>query len=168
MKSLLWFVFGIASGFVLSHLVDKDPRGQKVLGEIDARISEFTDRMSDAYHEQEARFSGTTEGATPLTAPEPAPATAYTPVTPTAPVTAPEPTQAPELSPAPAPAPELTLAPAPTPEPTAPAPDATDAPGYPVPTPKDIAEHTTVPPVSALADPDPDAVARSESTDPSI
>lgn len=104
MKSLLWFVLGIASGFVLSHLVDKDPRGQKVLSEIDSRISEFTDRMSDAYHEQEARFSGT-DNSSPLPAPEP------------------------------------TITP-----------DDTDAPGYPVPTPKDVAEHTTVPQVSALAD----------------
>lgn len=115
MKSLAWFVLGIVSGFVLSHLVDKDPRGQKVLGEIDARISEFTDRMSDAYHEQEARFSDT-EGASAPGGPEA----------------------------------------------TAAAPDATpDAPGYPVPTPKDVAEHTTVPQVSALADADG---AHSEST----
>ena len=58
MKNLLWFVFGIAGGFVLAHLVNKDPRGHELLAEVDARITEFTDRMGDAYREQEARFTG--------------------------------------------------------------------------------------------------------------
>ncbi|MEZ3160247.1 ATPase [Microbacterium sp. BWT-B31] len=58
MKNLLWFVFGIAGGFVLAHLVNKDPRGREALAELDSRITEFTDRMSNAYREQEARFSG--------------------------------------------------------------------------------------------------------------
>ena len=58
MKNLLWFLFGIAGGFVLAHLVDKDPRGHEILADVDARITEFTDRMGDAYREQEARFSG--------------------------------------------------------------------------------------------------------------
>ena len=58
MKNLLWFLFGIAGGFVLAHLVNKDPRGHEVLAEVDARITEFTDRIGDAYREQEARISG--------------------------------------------------------------------------------------------------------------
>jgi len=58
MKNLLWFLFGIAGGFVLAHLVNKDPRGHELLADVDARITEFTDRMGDAYREQEARFSG--------------------------------------------------------------------------------------------------------------
>ncbi len=58
MKNLLWFLLGIAGGFVLAHLVNKDPRGHEVLAEVDARITEFTDRMGDAYREQEARFAG--------------------------------------------------------------------------------------------------------------
>jgi hypothetical protein len=56
-KKVLWFLVGIAGGFVLAHLVDKDPRGHDLLAQVDARISEFTDRMSAAYHEQEARFT---------------------------------------------------------------------------------------------------------------
>ena len=56
MKNLLWFVLGTVAGFVLAHLVDKDPRGHEVLAEIDARITEFTDRMSDAYRDQQARL----------------------------------------------------------------------------------------------------------------
>ncbi|MDT0143599.1 ATPase [Microbacterium sp. PRC9] len=58
MKNLLWFLLGIAGGFVLAHLVNKDPRGHEILADVDARITEFTDRMGDAYREQEARFAG--------------------------------------------------------------------------------------------------------------
>ncbi|WP_396656451.1 hypothetical protein [Microbacterium sp.] len=57
MKSLFWFLLGIAGGFVAAHLLDKDPRGHELLAEVDARISAFTDRMADAYHEQEARIA---------------------------------------------------------------------------------------------------------------
>ena len=55
---LLWFLLGIAGGFVLAHLVNKDPRGHEILAEVDARITEFTDRIGDAYREQESRFAG--------------------------------------------------------------------------------------------------------------
>lgn len=56
-KSLVWFALGIAGGFVAAHLVNKDPRGQELLAQLDSRIGEFTDHMSDAYHEQETRLS---------------------------------------------------------------------------------------------------------------
>ena len=58
MKNLVWFLFGIAGGFVVAHLVNKDPRGHELLAEVDARITEFTDRIGDSYREQEARISG--------------------------------------------------------------------------------------------------------------
>lgn len=56
-KSLVWFALGIAGGFVAAHLVNKDPRGQELFAQLDARIGEFTDRMTDAYHAQETRLS---------------------------------------------------------------------------------------------------------------
>ncbi len=56
MSKVFWFVLGIAGGFVLAHLVDKDPRGHDLLADVDARISEFTDRIGDAYREQQARL----------------------------------------------------------------------------------------------------------------
>ncbi|MDQ1136640.1 hypothetical protein QE410_001439 [Microbacterium sp. SORGH_AS 1204] len=56
-KSLVWFALGIAGGFVAAHLVNKDPRGQELFAQLDARIGEFTDHMSDAYHQQETRLS---------------------------------------------------------------------------------------------------------------
>lgn len=58
MKNVLWFLLGIAGGFVVAHLMNKDPRGHELLAEVDARITEFTDRIGDAYREQEARMTG--------------------------------------------------------------------------------------------------------------
>lgn len=54
MKKLVWFLLGVISGFVLAHLVNKDPRGHEVLAEVDARITEFTDKMTEAYRAEEA------------------------------------------------------------------------------------------------------------------
>ncbi|KJL35734.1 MULTISPECIES: ATPase [Microbacterium] len=59
MKNVLWFVLGAAAGFVVAHVVNKDPRGHEVLADIDARITEFTERVTDAYREQQARFGET-------------------------------------------------------------------------------------------------------------
>ncbi|WP_238707101.1 ATPase [Microbacterium lushaniae] len=57
-KNVLWFVLGVAGGFAAAHLMNKDPRGHEVLAQVDARITEFTDRLGVAYREQEARFAG--------------------------------------------------------------------------------------------------------------
>ncbi len=62
MKTFVWFLLGIAGGFIAAHLINKDPRGHELLAEVDARIAEFTDRMSDAYREQESRFDGFVDG----------------------------------------------------------------------------------------------------------
>ena len=63
MKTLVWFLFGVAGGFVVAHFMNKDPRGHEILADVDARITEFTDRIADAYREQEARFAGLVEDA---------------------------------------------------------------------------------------------------------
>jgi uncharacterized protein YjbJ (UPF0337 family) len=63
MRNLLWFLLGVIGGFVAAHLLNKDPRGHEVLAEVDARITEFTDRIGDAYREQEARMSGIVDSA---------------------------------------------------------------------------------------------------------
>ena len=57
MKNLVWFVLGTGAGFVLAHMVNKDPRGHELLAEIDARIGEFTDRIGDAYRDQQNRLN---------------------------------------------------------------------------------------------------------------
>ena len=74
MKSFVWFVLGVIGGFVAAHYVNKDPRGRDALAELDARISEFTDRMTDAYHAQEATFAGATGEVREAVAAEAAPA----------------------------------------------------------------------------------------------
>ena len=61
MKTFVWFVFGVAGGFVLAHLVNKDPRGHELLAQVDAGIAEFTDRIGDAYREQEAQLTDPAE-----------------------------------------------------------------------------------------------------------
>lgn len=63
MKNVFWFVLGIVGGFVAAHIVNKDPRGHELLAEVDARISEFTDRIGDAYREQEAQIADLTAKA---------------------------------------------------------------------------------------------------------
>ncbi|WEG10497.1 hypothetical protein PU630_08155 [Microbacterium horticulturae] len=65
MKSLVLFAFGTACGFVLAHVMNKDPRGHEVLAAVDARITEFTDRMGDAYRQEEARLAGAPAGEEP-------------------------------------------------------------------------------------------------------
>ena len=57
MRNALWFTAGAAAGFVLAHVMNRDPRGHEVLAEIDARITEFTDRITDAYRDQRARLT---------------------------------------------------------------------------------------------------------------
>ncbi|WP_309129275.1 hypothetical protein [Microbacterium sp.] len=57
MKNMLWFLIGVIGGFVAAHFMNKDPRGQELLADVDARISEFTSILGDAYRQQEARLS---------------------------------------------------------------------------------------------------------------
>lgn len=57
MKNVLWFLMGVIGGFVAAHFMNKDPRGQEIFADIDARISEFTAILGDAYRQQEARLS---------------------------------------------------------------------------------------------------------------
>lgn len=55
MKNVAWFLFGIISGFVAAHFMNKDPRGHELLASINSRISGFTGTMSEAYHAEVAR-----------------------------------------------------------------------------------------------------------------
>ena len=68
MKNVVWFLLGVAGGFVAAHVVNKDPRGHELLAEVDSRIGEFTDRMGDAYREQEARIPGIVESVADVAA----------------------------------------------------------------------------------------------------
>ena len=63
MKKLIWFLLGIIAGFIAAHVINKDPRGSAALAEVDARITEFTERMGDAYREQESTLSAIVDDA---------------------------------------------------------------------------------------------------------
>lgn len=61
MKNLQWFLIGVIGGFVAAHFMNKDPRGHDLLADVDARISEFTGILSDAYRDQETRLFSNTD-----------------------------------------------------------------------------------------------------------
>ncbi|MFB7250723.1 hypothetical protein [Microbacterium sp. NPDC056234] len=61
MKKLLWFLIGVISGFIAAHFMSKDPRGQDMLAEVDARITGFTAILGDAYRAEEARLAQSDE-----------------------------------------------------------------------------------------------------------
>ena len=63
MKSLFWFLIGIAGGFAAAHVINKNPTGHELLAEVDARIGEFTDRIGEAYRGQEAKLDDFVGGA---------------------------------------------------------------------------------------------------------
>ncbi|WCM54682.1 hypothetical protein [Microbacterium sp. EF45047] len=71
MKNVLWFLIGVIGGFVAAHFMNKDPRGQELFAEIDARIAEFTGILGEAYRAQEARL---TDAPAPASAPAVTPA----------------------------------------------------------------------------------------------
>ena len=56
MKNVLWFLIGVIGGFVAAHFMNKDPRGHDILADVDARITEFTAILGDAFRDQEAKF----------------------------------------------------------------------------------------------------------------
>ncbi|WP_194419588.1 hypothetical protein [Microbacterium abyssi] len=56
MKTFLWFLIGVIGGFIAAHFMNKDPRGHDLLADVDARITEFTAILGDAYRDQEARL----------------------------------------------------------------------------------------------------------------
>lgn len=61
MKNLLWLLIGVIGGFVAALFMNKDPRGQEIFADIDARITEFTAILGDAYRAEEARLSDATD-----------------------------------------------------------------------------------------------------------
>ncbi len=57
MKNLLWLLIGVVGGFVAAHFLNKDPRANEVLRDIDERISEIGHTISEAYYEREATLA---------------------------------------------------------------------------------------------------------------
>ncbi|MGO2659766.1 hypothetical protein [Mycetocola reblochoni] len=56
MKNAVWLIVGIVTGFVVAHQVNKSHAGHEFFAELDGRIREFTDSVSDAYNRREAEL----------------------------------------------------------------------------------------------------------------
>ncbi len=57
MKNGHWFLIGVVSGLVAAHFLNKDPRATEVLRDIDQRINEIGQTISEAYHERDATLT---------------------------------------------------------------------------------------------------------------
>jgi hypothetical protein len=62
-KSVLWFVAGIAAGFVVAHQVNQTAEGRKFFESVDAKARAFGQAIAEGYHERDAelRAAGTDE-----------------------------------------------------------------------------------------------------------
>jgi hypothetical protein len=56
MKRLVWFIVGIAVGFVLAHVVAGNPKGKRFFDEVDTRAHEFSAAVVEGYKEREAEL----------------------------------------------------------------------------------------------------------------
>jgi hypothetical protein len=56
MKKALWFVLGVALGFVVAQRVAGTGPGQERLGTLDARAREFGKTVADAYRARQAEL----------------------------------------------------------------------------------------------------------------
>lgn len=56
MKSILWFVVGIAAGFVVAHQLNQTNQGREFFSSIDAKAKAFGKAVAEGYHEREAEL----------------------------------------------------------------------------------------------------------------
>ncbi len=56
MKSVLWFVAGIAAGFVVAHQVNQTTEGRRFFASIDAKAKAFGQAIAEGYHERDAEL----------------------------------------------------------------------------------------------------------------
>jgi hypothetical protein len=56
MKNFIWFVVGIATGFVIAHEANKTQQGKAFFSDLDAKAREFGEAISDGYRQREAEL----------------------------------------------------------------------------------------------------------------
>ncbi|WP_173924149.1 hypothetical protein [Agromyces sp. Marseille-P2726] len=56
MKSILWFVVGIAAGFAVAHQLNQTNQGREFFSSIDAKARAFGKAVAEGYHEREAEL----------------------------------------------------------------------------------------------------------------
>ncbi|UOE45225.1 hypothetical protein [Agromyces larvae] len=56
MKSVLWFIAGVAAGFVVAHQVNRTTSGREFFSSIDAKARAFGNAIAEGYHERDAEL----------------------------------------------------------------------------------------------------------------
>ncbi|HEU5223687.1 MAG TPA: hypothetical protein VFU07_08430 [Candidatus Lumbricidophila sp.] len=59
MKSVGWFVLGIAAGFVAAHQVNQTAQGRRFFEELNEKARAFGQTIAESYHEREAQLRAT-------------------------------------------------------------------------------------------------------------
>ena len=63
MKNVLWFVAGIAAGFVVAHQVNQTTEGRRFFASIDAKAKAFGQAIAEGYHERDAELRAAADAA---------------------------------------------------------------------------------------------------------
>jgi polyhydroxyalkanoate synthesis regulator phasin len=63
MKSILWFVIGIAAGFAIAHQVNKTEQGKRFFDELNKKAQDFGEAVGEGYRKREAELRDALEGA---------------------------------------------------------------------------------------------------------
>ncbi|QEO15867.1 hypothetical protein FLP10_16670 [Agromyces intestinalis] len=56
MKSVLWFIAGVAAGFVVAHQVNRTSSGREFFSSVDAKARAFGKAIAEGYHERDAEL----------------------------------------------------------------------------------------------------------------
>lgn len=56
MKSIVWFIVGIAAGFVAAHQVNQSAQGQALFASVNSKARAFGAAIADGYHAREAEL----------------------------------------------------------------------------------------------------------------
>lgn len=63
MKSILWFIVGVATGFVVAHQVNQTKQGRDFFSSVDAKARAFGNAIAEGYHERDAELRRAAEAA---------------------------------------------------------------------------------------------------------
>ena len=62
MKSILWFIVGLAAGFVAAHQLHQTKQGREFFSSIDAKARAFGKAIAEGYHERDAELRAEGDG----------------------------------------------------------------------------------------------------------
>jgi hypothetical protein len=61
-KSILWFIVGLAAGFVAAHRLNQTQQGREFFSSIDAKARAFGKAIAEGYHERDAELRAEGDG----------------------------------------------------------------------------------------------------------